>query len=289
MSSTNRGSARDLDDAYHTPPALALLICEHLRDALDVRPASILEPGCGRGSFLRAARLIWPDAEILGVELNPALVEASRALNAARIEQRDFALMGGSGMSERFDLVVGNPPFKHAEEFTRHGLTMLNECGVVAFILRLNFLGGQERYRDFHVKLPLRHVAIMPKRPGFTKDGKSDSIEYMVAVYDPAHTGPATFGWLNNLSIAHRWRSNERVEPIERLPHAERLGDASPRLADGDGGLFREEPGFEGGGPLPADPSGSREKPENPSPRWHPSVVPDDRSPAGKRRLEEYK
>ena len=106
--------------------------------------ARILEPSCGDGSFLSAIadkimdtpyRKVSDDTvEIVGIEIDPHLEEKSRSLMKDRlslsvshrweVRQSDFfkeylassALSGGprgDGLlsRERFDLIVGNPPF----------------------------------------------------------------------------------------------------------------------------------------------------------------------------------
>lgn len=77
-------------------------------------PARILDLGTGPGTLLLAALDIWPDATGLGVDLSRnALTYA--AANARRLEfekrakwfQGDWA----KGLSERFDLILCNPPY----------------------------------------------------------------------------------------------------------------------------------------------------------------------------------
>jgi 3'-phosphoadenosine 5'-phosphosulfate sulfotransferase (PAPS reductase)/FAD synthetase len=63
---------REERDAWFTPELLALAICRSLRDEVHRSPAHILEPGCGGGAFLRAARLTWPKAKLTGIDLVPA-------------------------------------------------------------------------------------------------------------------------------------------------------------------------------------------------------------------------
>lgn len=213
MSSTNRGVERDIDDAYHTPPALALLICKTLERDFSLEPARVLEPGSGRGSFLRAATLTWPNAEVMGVEISQVLAAQSRFPGVTVIEG-DFVLHSPLLAP---NLIVGNPPFKHAEAFIEKSLKIIQDQGVVAFILRLNFLGSQERYQKFHKRLPLAHVYVMPARPGFTADGRSDSTEYMVVVYlKGREDGNPTFSWLDNRAIRNRWGKGEAVVPPDR-------------------------------------------------------------------------
>lgn len=215
MSSTNRGKGRVLDDYYATPPDLAQLICEQLREDFLPAPTSILEPGCGEGFFLDAFRNVWPFSKRVGVELNPELVELAAAKGHS-VVARDV-LEDGS-VPTGWDAIIGNPPFKHADEFIRLLTPKLSSGGVLAFLLRLNFLGGQARFRSLWSqgeRLPT-HIYVLPARPGFTPDGRTDSIEYMVAVWTAEdRDGATTIGHLDNTHLENKWKG----EAVQERQH----------------------------------------------------------------------
>ena len=73
-------------------------------------PRRVIDPTCGDGAMLaRAARLL-PGAELVGVELDGDAAAAARArLPGARIVDGD--VLAGALDGERFDLVIGNPPW----------------------------------------------------------------------------------------------------------------------------------------------------------------------------------
>jgi hypothetical protein len=100
---------------FQTPAELAERVAALVPEA----PASIVEPTCGAGSLLIAALRRFPDADAVGLELDPThLVACRRALAAAgagaRLRRADFfatdwpALV--AGMAEPI-LVIGNPPW----------------------------------------------------------------------------------------------------------------------------------------------------------------------------------
>ena len=120
---------------YMTPRPLARRIVSELAIENATR---ILEPSCGDGSFLSAivgrlsemsAEEQVHDIELIGVEVDPALAQKSRALVRehralihAEVTQADFfrAYLHRSAFSssghhylrhESFDLIIGNPPF----------------------------------------------------------------------------------------------------------------------------------------------------------------------------------
>lgn len=168
MSSTARGASRENLDFYPTPGWPTDL----LFDALDVRPEwQCLEPAAGDGAIVKRllARSV-PSQRVHAIELDPARAETVRALTPhARCadflkpwpEPDSVALFG-----EPFDLIVTNPPFALAADFARVALGMAGDRGTVALLLRLNWLGSQER-AAFHRAHP-SDILLLPKRPEFT-------------------------------------------------------------------------------------------------------------------------
>lgn len=157
--------------AFYTPDALALALCRSLKDNLRFNPCSILEPGCGGGAFLRAARATWPAAELHGVDLVPACT------GPGLVEQCDLFTVTRS-----VDLVLGNPDFGIAERVVRHGLSIVPPRGAVAFLLRTAFLGSEGRIA-LYADRPLYALQPIAQRPSFTADGKTDPMEYALFVW----------------------------------------------------------------------------------------------------------
>lgn len=108
----------------------------------------------------------------------------------------------------RINWIVGNPPFSLmrlnprtgkevltsvAEEHVRRALSLADN---VAFLLRLNFLGGDERL-DLWKHHPVKHVHVLAQRPSFT-DGGTDSCEYALFVWETGWRGQTSMdviGW----------------------------------------------------------------------------------------------
>jgi len=80
------------------------------------------------------------------------------------------------------DLVVTNPPFSLAQEFLSVSFTHCR--GVVAYLLRLNYLGSQKRKDWWQGKTPT-HLYVLSERPSFNWDGRgTDATEYAWFVWD---------------------------------------------------------------------------------------------------------
>lgn len=77
-------------------------------------PSTILDLGTGSGALLLAALTEWPDAQGLGIDASDVALEVAGA-NAQRLglaARARFALGDwGDGLSERFDLILCNPPY----------------------------------------------------------------------------------------------------------------------------------------------------------------------------------
>jgi hypothetical protein len=83
---------------FFTPRSVRDLIWEHI----DSTPATILEPSAGSGEFFDDCRERFPDAAVVGVELDVDMAQSRGFVN------QDFL---GWKSDISFDLIIGNPPF----------------------------------------------------------------------------------------------------------------------------------------------------------------------------------
>ena len=99
---------------FQTPDILCDKICSLLSD-LNVAPNSVVEPTCGKGSFLRASIKAFPDCgQILGFDINPNYVLASRTVERALVQCEDFFEKDWPSTLNNLKepiLVLGNPPW----------------------------------------------------------------------------------------------------------------------------------------------------------------------------------
>lgn len=113
---------------FQTPDALAGAICHRLASQ-GIQPAAVIEPTCGIGGLLAAARARWPQAVRWGLELNPDYVAQARArLPEAQIEQGDIFRLDWAHRLQALHeqaggplLILGNPPWITADRLTRLG------------------------------------------------------------------------------------------------------------------------------------------------------------------------
>lgn len=105
---------------FQTPPGLAQEVATFLREAGEAADV-IVEPTCGRGSFISAILAAFPKARaVYGFDINPAYIrEAAEALGRAgtrkvHLECRNFFQVDWTEFFSDKDgnvLVVGNPPW----------------------------------------------------------------------------------------------------------------------------------------------------------------------------------
>lgn len=175
MSATGRnveGHERHADDDYATPAWCVRAVLPHLASS------TVLDPCCGHGALLDIVADEWK-VPTFGIELDAARAKLAKSRHAVA---RDDALK----VEWPSALVITNPPYNLAEEFIRKALARKTAFDA-AFLLRLNFLGSQKR-AQFHRDNP-SDVFVLPRRPSFTPDGKTDATEYAWFVWGPGRGG----------------------------------------------------------------------------------------------------
>ena len=108
FNATTTKEQRAKEGIFFTPMKVRDLLFERLAET-GVTPSVILEPSFGSGEFIYDARLLYPDAHILGVEKNADLFKAVSCNNSTLV-CADFLSWTG-----RADLIIGNPPYFEME------------------------------------------------------------------------------------------------------------------------------------------------------------------------------
>ncbi len=201
------------EDDYQTDATLALEITKRLAELIPP-PKRIVEPSAGVGAFVKAARIVWPDAHVTAVEVRPECETALKELGANQVVIDDLGWENTLGGFKDYDLVLGNPPYSHAQQHAELGLTRLNPGGHLAFLLRMAFLNSQSRVETLWSKPTdrLRYLLPLAQRPSFTGDGKTEHSEYAQYIWEKDWTGDATL-------LKHLWveypKRNRRELPVQ--------------------------------------------------------------------------
>lgn len=98
---------------YQTPTKFATSICRFLYDERNIKPAIVLEPTCGIGSFLKGS-LLFNASKYYGVEINSEYCNiCEEEINDKRVEiiNADFFKFDLHTLPKENLLVIGNPPW----------------------------------------------------------------------------------------------------------------------------------------------------------------------------------
>lgn len=188
-------------DWYPTPEwAIKRVLAE-----LEHLPGGLwFEPCAGEGALVKSVRREREDVRWHLTEIREEAVDHLRA------EFPEEVVVCGSALDESTcptdpSVVITNPPFSIAWELI-HCLLARYPAAHVVLLLRLNFLGSEGRSQFLRDYPP--DVYVLPNRPSFAHDGRTDSTEY---------------AWLHWLP-APRARPAGRLVILPATPAEERYG-----------------------------------------------------------------
>jgi len=184
-------------DQYFTDPAVALAGVKRFQTVwkalspIRQPPQRFLEPSVGQGAFSDAIRAVFPDAYIVGVDIDDRM-ESHAMRSCNKFVCSDFL---DTTTKTPFDAVIGNFPFIYALEHYLHSLTLVKEGGCVSSLLKLAFKGSITRYEAIWKK-DVRHKcydATYVPRPSFVY-GTTDAQEYAQFMWFKGINAPGITG-----------------------------------------------------------------------------------------------
>ena len=167
-------------DLYETPPEAT----RALLDAVTLPPCC-WEPACGKGAISEVLKAAGH--EVISSDLND--YGYSDAVTGV-----DFLLEPHNPIIDTDECaIVTNPPFKLADEFVRHALTL---CPTVIMLLQLAFIESVGRSdildnEQLAVVLPFRNRLPMMHRDGWTGPRSTNAQPFAWYVWNRFHSGPA--------------------------------------------------------------------------------------------------
>ena len=151
-------------DFYCTPHELWEAV---ISQCVKRSPSRLLDLGAGQGIAGQAARKLFSNTHITGVEIDGIWHQPHPAYNQWFV---DDVLQGDPNM--QYDCILSNPPYSNpetniAEKFVLKARQMLTDDGIMVFILRTAFRNAARRWDNiFDHYRPMVDMPIMP-RPSF--------------------------------------------------------------------------------------------------------------------------
>lgn len=178
------GYDREANDAYYEP----MWCDDRLFEFLDLPPGTkVWDPACGTGTVVEAANRAGLKA--IGTDIVQRWHDGTRGR-----ARRDFLTCEAP---PGVQMIVFNPPYKHAEEFVRKALTI---TPYVAGLLPATWMYGAKRSR-WLVTTPLRWVLVLTPRPSMPPVGSDvapggGKVDYAWFVWSAGDNGRPTVEWL---------------------------------------------------------------------------------------------
>lgn len=216
MSSAGRGAVRNEADFYPSPryTVARLLECP----AFEVPSGDWLEPCAGDGAIIRATQ--WFYGTVARNRVMPCwhAVELREAMHPLleplvgpdNVEIGNYLHSKLGDPNRRYEVILTNPPFLGAELFLNRALLQAKH---VVMLLRLNFLGSEQRHGFFRRNMP-ENIFVLPNRPAFNGDGKTDSTEY------------AWFHWNTTIRVRHSKLHMLALTPPDERRSSVEMGEA---------------------------------------------------------------
>jgi len=181
MSSTNRGIDRHISDYYVTPQQCIKDFLTTWRADEEIDTTTGYFDPCAGGDTAHAMSYPTVLANDFGIYTDTMDIREDSLAD----EKVDY--LTTDVQHRKYKVIITNPPFFLAKEIIEKALADVADNGYVVMLLRLNFFGSQARKQFLQENMPER-VYVHSKRIGFTDDGKTDSIEYMHAVWRKGYT-----------------------------------------------------------------------------------------------------
>ncbi|MHC4617416.1 MAG: class I SAM-dependent methyltransferase [Planctomycetota bacterium] len=143
----------------------------------------VLDAGAGTGHWGQAVLDVNLGASLTGVDLP----EVAPVACYDEWHSDFFEIWAAQYTGEKFDLIIGNPPYGHdsPEKWLRLIWNrLLKDAGRVYWLLRLNWFSSQGRHNRLFTQgyLPAA-VYQSARRVSFTGDGKTDDTDYAMFVW----------------------------------------------------------------------------------------------------------
>lgn len=175
LAGSNSDNGRVAHDYYATP----FIATQKILDVLPLGEDSILEPAAGEGHIVKVLRDYYPNNPIIASDL----IWRKSRFNIPVVGDIDFLTYNPPC---KFDTIITNPPFKHAQEFVEKALAIANHY--VLIFAKLQFLETVERQKLF-TEHPPKCVYVFSRRVSPLVNGEE------LNANGKAWNSPMAFAW----------------------------------------------------------------------------------------------
>lgn len=171
---------REPQDFYPTPiPVIQTFLNTYNKNNKISENAIILEPSAGNGNFISTMKDMGFTNKIDAIEIRREELD-NLTKCADDVIIGDFLKI--QDLQDKYDVIIGNPPFMYALEFVQKSLDIVKDDGKVIMLLRTAFLESKKRF-EFLRKYPPNELYTLHERPKFVGDG-TDRYAYSWFVWD---------------------------------------------------------------------------------------------------------
>ena len=106
---------------YQTPLFFTDMICEYLKNDLNISPDIIIEPTCGIGNFLKSTSKFFPNKFQYGIDIDKTKLDKidKQIPNCKLINEDIFSLKFNKIEKDKSYLIIGNPPWIKNEKISK--------------------------------------------------------------------------------------------------------------------------------------------------------------------------
>jgi hypothetical protein len=173
---------RETNDYYATEPKAIELLCD-----IEMFSPIIWECACGEGHLAKAL-------EDRGYKvISSDLIDRGYGNGGVDFLKCDKPFNGD---------IITNPPYKYAQEFVEHALSIITEGHKVIMFLKVQFLEGKARRKLFE-KYPPKRIYVSSSRlrcamnGDFEKYAKSNAVSYAWFIWEKGYKGDTIVRWFN--------------------------------------------------------------------------------------------
>lgn len=178
-SSTHSEGEREENDFYATDPKAVELLLE-----LETFNQNILEGSCGQG------------------HISEVLKKHGYNVYSSDLIDRGYGEVKNFFDYKEFDGdIITNPPYKMAQQFVEHALSIIPNGNKIAMFLKITFLEGKSRKKMFLTNPP-KYVYVSSSRLSCAKNGDfeqitSSAVAYGWFVWEKGFKGDTIIRWFN--------------------------------------------------------------------------------------------